>query len=171
MISILALISLISSPIPALKDLQATMGKVQSFKASFQQTVKQDLFPEAAETAKGRVLFSRPNQLDWIYESPKKRRITFDGKELIIEDDRGEKQIIHDRGRITLEKSFSFLWGQPDESLFALESKSREKFRVRPRRPQDVSFEWIDVTVKKGKVASALVHDKLGGESLLEFIY
>jgi len=166
------LASLISSSAAAsLQELRSRMKGVNSFEAQFTQTVKQDLFPDSASVASGRIMFTRPNKLQWIYEKPKKRLIKFDGKELTIEDERGDKQIIRDQGRITLERSFSFLWGEPDESLFKLEDRGASRLRLRPRRPEDVNFKWIELSIQKGRVASALVHDKLGGESLLEFQY
>ena len=120
------------------------------------------------DTASGRLMFTRPSQMQWTYETPKKRKIAFDGKELTIEEG-DHTQRIRDSGRITLEKSFSFLWGKPDADLFLIESKSSKVFIVKPRRPDEVTFTSIVVTVDGGRVSKALITDKLESQSLLEF--
>lgn len=144
------------------------MGPIKSFEVQFTQTVKQDLFPEAEDAASGSLMFTRPQRMKWVYLKPKARRIEFDGKDLVIEEG-DQKQIIHDRGRITLEKSFSFLWGQPDADIFRVESRGAKSFLVTPRHKDDVNFVSIEVEVNSGRVAQATIVDKVGGRSILRF--
>lgn len=164
---ILALALIFSLPAP-LQSLQSTFKSVKSFEVNFTQDVQQDLFPESAEKATGRLMYSRPKSMTWTYEKPKFRKIQFTGAELIIEEN-GEKEIIHEQGRLTLEKAFAFLWGEPDASLFKVQSKSKTAFLVQPRDPETVTFESIEVTVSEGRVKTVNVKDRLGGGSRIEF--
>lgn len=160
--------SILAATPPALESLRAQMKSVTSFEVEFDQEILQELFPDSPTKASGRLMFTRPNRLNWTYESPKKRVIAFDGKELRIQEGT-ETQIIHDRGRITLEKSFSFLWGQPDSEVFSIKSLDKERFRIVPKNKDDVNFESMDVQVLKGRVSQVVVSDRIGGQSKLLF--
>jgi len=153
---------------PALLSVQKEMKSVQSFEVSFKQTVKQDLFPDADDSASGSLMFTRPNKMVWKYDAPKKRTIRFDGRELVIEEE-GQKQIVRDSGRLSLEKAFSFLWGQPDPAIFIVDSKTPQSFSVKPKKLDDVNFQSIIVSVENGRVKEALIIDKMGSESRLQF--
>jgi outer membrane lipoprotein-sorting protein len=170
MFSTIALCLLISADadIPALKALRTTFASKKGFEVSFAQEIKQEIFPEQKDRAEGNVQFVRPNRLKWVYNSPQKRVIEYQGGDLkIIEG--GETQIIRDSGQINLQESFSFLWGQTDFKHFKVESQSTTTFRVTPRNPATAGFKSINVTVAKGLVEKAVVQNPLDGESILRF--
>ncbi len=160
-------VSLAGEP-AAYSQIKQKLLNVKSFEVSFSQRVKQDLFVDQGDQAKGSLKFSKPNQMHWTYTQPRPRQITFDGQKLIIEEG-GERQEIRDLGRVTLEKSFAFLWGQIDPLYFSLENRSASSFRIHPKKRAEVNFDWMEVSVSKGLVQSVIVKDKLGGESHMSF--
>jgi len=167
-LSFLQFAFLVSANIPALDTLQKTFKSVKSFEVSFTQELKQSLFPDDPDRASGRLMFTRPHSMSWTYVKPKPREILFDGSELKITEGK-EVTIIRDSGRVTLEKSFSFLWGSPDLSLFKIQSNSKSSFIVMPQRAIEVNFDRIEVKLDGKLVSSVRVIDKLGSESLLSF--
>jgi outer membrane lipoprotein-sorting protein len=163
----------VASPIPKpLQDLQKTFHGRKGFEVEFSQEVKQSPFPEkvGAKTsvATGKVKFERPHQLKWTYEKPQIRIIEYDGKHLTITDGK-QKEEVADSGKLNLQESFSFLWGQTDSSIFKIEGRGSDDFRLVPKDSSKAMFKYIDVTVKNGKVVSAKVQSSIEGVSELKF--
>ena len=168
MLSFILSLGLAAAVHPGLQALQKTFKNQKSLEASFNQKIVQDLFPESPDEATGTLTFQRPNKMVWTYETPRKRVIEFDGLKLTVkENGRTETQPIS--GAVTLEQSFSFLWGEPDPKVFKIQTLSPRSFRVIPLRTDEVTFKHIDVVVDAGKVSEAKVYDKLGSTSLMRF--
>lgn len=163
-------LGLTSAVHPGLQTLQKSFKNKQSIRASFHQKVVQDLFPNSPDEASGTMEFRRPDKLVWTYEKPRSRVIEYDGRQLKVKED-GRTEVQPVAGAVTLEQSFSFLWGEPDPKVFKIEHLSSQAFRVIPVRSDEVTFKYIDVTVAKGKVSQAKVFDKLGSTSIMTFTW
>jgi outer membrane lipoprotein-sorting protein len=151
----------------ALKSLKKTFAGHKSFEVRFTQQVRQDVFPDEAQKAVGFIKVKRPHYLKWVYEKPQKREISYDGKKLVIEQN-GETQE-HLTGGLSLEESFSFLWGELNPKELKIESTSKNGFRVVPLNRDEAQFKFIEVKVENGFVKEAIVYDHLDGQSLLRF--
>ncbi|MDB5038927.1 MAG: Outer-rane lipoprotein carrier protein [Bacteriovoracaceae bacterium] len=147
-----------------LEDLRKTFGSKKGFEVEFDQQIKQDIFPDQPETATGHVKFMRPHHLIWVYKTPHKRVIEYDGEVLRI-----DSEPVRDSGQVNLQESFSFLWGQPNSEIFSIETKNPSTFRVTPKNPSKAGFKFIDVSVKAGLVSNATVKNLLEGDSVLHF--
>lgn len=155
---------------PGLQSLQKSFKDKKQIRASFHQKVVQDLFPNSPDEASGTMEFQRPDKLVWTYEKPRSRVIEYDGRKLKVKEG-GKTEVQSVSGAVTLEQSFSFLWGEPDPKVFKIESLNSEAFRVIPLRTDEVTFKYIDVTVAKGRVSQAKVFDKLGSTSIMTFTW
>lgn len=162
------ILALLSAEPAAYSQWRQKLAGVKSFEVRFTQQVVQDLFAEPAELAEGTLQFAKPHRMAWTYIKPRPREILFDGQKLVIKDGQ-ERHEVKDIGRVTLEKSFAFLWGQLDPAYFAVEERSSTSFRILPRKRADVNFEFMEVHLVSGLISSLLVKDKLGGESRLQF--
>lgn len=167
MFPLLSILAIYAVPAP-LKEIQKRFLTVTMFEAQFDQTVDQKLFKDQKETASGRLNFKKPNFMTWTYESPEKRTISFLNGELIIEE-AGHKERIKSTGPLTLEQSFSFLWGRPDEKAFKILPMNQSQFSVEPRVIEDAPFKRIEVSVKNGLVHEVLVHTNLDAINRIQF--
>lgn len=152
----------------ALTDLQKTFRGKKGFEVRFQQEVVQSTFKDQNNLAEGSVRFSRPNDLKWTYEKPTKRVIEYDGKRLLVTEGT-EQQEQKDSGPLNLQESFSFLWGETNQTLYKVEVISADAFQIRPRNPKNTTFKTIDVKVKNGMVVEAKIQNNLEGVSRLRF--
>jgi len=168
MFSFILTLSLTAVVHPGLQALQKTFKHQKSLEASFNQKIVQDLFPDSPDEASGTLKFLRPNKMIWTYETPRKRVIEYDGMKLTVNEN-GKTDTQSVSGAVTLEQSFSFLWGEPDPKVFKVQTLSPRSFRVIPLRTDEVTFKHIDVIVEAGKVSEAKVYDKLGSTSLMKF--
>ena len=159
----LVLISLISAGHPALDSVRLEFKNKESFKVQFEQKVTQELFPDDPEQASGRIQFTKPNQFEWVYEKPQKKKIRFDGKQLWVDG-----ELVTTPG-ISLEEAFSFLWGEADSKIFDIEKVSTKQFRLKVKKGLETSFKSIDVWVENSRVSQAIVHDQLDGSSQIRF--
>ena len=155
----------LSSPV---SDLHKTFQGKRGFEVEFTQQIQQSPFAKTHPEASGVVKFTRPHFLKWVYESPAKKTIEYDGKKLTIDDGK-QKEEVRDSGKLDLQKSFSFLWGHANSEVFKIEKLSSTDFRLIPRDPQSASFKYIDVTVEKGLVTSAKIPSAIEGVSELKF--
>lgn len=158
----------LASDIPALDQVRNSFHSKKGFEVRFEQQVAQSTFKEKNAKASGVVKFSRPSLLEWLYEKPSRRLIRYDGKELVIEEGK-EKQVVHETGKLNLQESFSFLWGESNLTLYKLESIDKKSFRIRPRDLKTAPFQFIEVLVDGGHVSEARIHNNLEGESRIQF--
>ncbi len=77
--------------------------------------------------------------------------------------------MIEDAGKISLQESLGFLWGEMNPQNFKIESESASSFRLIPKNDKRAGFKFIDVSVSHGLVTRAQIHDHLDGVSTLEF--
>lgn len=155
-----------SSP---LETVQRALSAHQGFEAQFVQEMKQDLFPNQKDLAKGNIQFSRPSRLKWEYESPRKSILLYDGKKLTREED-GQKEELKEVGEMQLQETLAFLWGRARSDLYRIDAKDARSFVLRPKRPDQTTFEKIEVRInKQGLVEEAIVYSKLGDISKLTF--
>lgn len=152
----------------ALDSVRDYLKDKKSFEVRFEQKVKQSIFPDDIEEAKGRIVFERPRSLRWIYESPEKKEIVFkEGQAYIL---RGkEKEEIPDARSLGVEESFSFLWGESNLNLFELKSKSKAEVVIKPKDSKKAQFQSMTVDVKDSKIEQVVVKDRLDGESRIRF--
>jgi len=153
---------------PSLQEIRKTFEPVQSFEVDFTQKVEQDIFKDSTEKASGKVTFKKPKSFVWEYLKPMKKKISFDGTRLQIEEGK-EKEQITDFGQLPFQEAFSFLWGHADQKIFKFSKVDHDSFRLEPVDPKSAHFRSILVEVKKGRVSQAIITDHLDGRSILEF--
>lgn len=151
-----------------LVQVQKTFSGKQGFDVRFTQEVNQTTFKDHRTKAEGKVSFKRPSILKWQYEKPSSRLIEYDGKSLVITEGT-EKNEVKDVGPLSLQESFSFLWGGANTTAYKFEASGTSDFKVIPRNPKKAPFKEIFVKVEGGKVSEARVQNHLEGESLLRF--
>lgn len=154
-------------PMP-LQDLQKKFRHVQSFSASFTQEVPQKLFPGSPETAEGNIAFKKPGWIQWSYSKPEKRVLTYEKREIVVEED-GTKETIATSGPVTFEESFSFLWGQPDLKIFKVEAIDQKRFKVIPKKGAGLQFTEIQIFVENSVVTEARMVSSVDGINILRF--
>jgi len=167
MISVFLLSIVMALPSPLL-DLQKKFLKVQGFEAQFSQKAEQNLFPGHPDSAEGQIKFKKPGWLQWSYVKPEKRVMTYENRQIIIEDE-GKKEKINTGGPITFEESFSFLWGQPDLKLFKVEAMDANHFRVIPKKSAGLQFKEIQIKVENSLVQEAKIISSIDGSNTLHF--
>lgn len=164
----LFLLSSVTSAVPALDAVKTKLRHVQSFTVDFEQSVSKKAFAKQPTEVKGKLECSRPSQMRWTYFlEPHNRVVFFDGKALIIREG-DEENIVRD-GKVNLEQTFSFLWGDADLTNFRIENLTPTSFRVLPRQPDSVPFESLTIEVKDQLVNRVRVVDAIGMESSFEF--
>ncbi|MBN8555881.1 MAG: outer membrane lipoprotein carrier protein LolA [Deltaproteobacteria bacterium] len=163
--SVVSVLISVSNPV---NDLHKTFQGKKGFQVEFTQEIQQSSFAKTNSQASGSVKFTRPHFLKWIYETPKKKTIEYDGSKLTIEEG-SQKEEVKDSGKLNLQKSFSFLWGQADSNVFKIEKIDGTDFRLTPRDLSSANFKYIDVTVKKGLVTSVRIPSAIEGVSELKF--
>jgi outer membrane lipoprotein-sorting protein len=165
------LVSLVIAQAPQVEALSVLKKKFaghKSFKVEFTQIVDHEVFLDQLDKATGSIEVKKPHYLNWVYKKPSPRSITYNGKNLVIKEG-GEEQTINPAGGLSLQESFSFLWGEPNSKVFKVVSLKKNEFRVVPLNKDAAQFKYIDVKVAKGFVQQAVVHDHLDGQSLLKF--
>ncbi len=104
-----------SAPLPAVGDV---VGKVQSFydkTHSFKCEFTQEFFVKAynqKKTSKGRVTFSKPGKMEWIYEEPKDNRVVSDGTTLKVYEAQNRQMFEQQVDKSQYPAALSFLTGQ-----------------------------------------------------------
>lgn len=149
----------------ALLRIRKAVQSKKSLEANFSQKVEQSLFPDDESNAVGHLLVKRPNYLEWTYEKPEKKRIVYDGKSIIVDGEKNE-QI----GGLSLEESFSFLWGKVDPRLFVLKTINQNQLELSVKPELNSSIKSIQVILDNDSlVKEAIVSDQVGGKSRLVF--
>jgi len=155
---------LVGTSTSPLQSIQNHLKPYKKFRVDFVQQVHQEKLPIEEREAKGHVKFSRSNEFEWVYESPEKKVMSFDGKLVRVD---GEEVSVG--GGPGFEQSFGFLWGEVDSSTFAVEVLSPRSFRLTPKEGIEANFVSIDVVQQGGIVVSAELTDHEGGRSHLGF--
>jgi outer membrane lipoprotein-sorting protein len=151
-----------------LQILQKKFSTVQSFDARFSQEAQQNLFPDHPDKAEGMISFKRPGWMRWSYEKPEKRIMTYENREILVEES-GKKEKISTGGPVTFEESFSFLWGKPDPKLFKIEAIDATHFRIVPKKTAGLQFSEIQILVENSLVREARVVSAVDGVNILRF--
>jgi hypothetical protein len=162
---IVSLLILAASPLDSVRE--QFKGK-KGFEVLFVQEIKQEIFPDQPSLAKGRVAYDRPSKLRWVYESPEKKEIVFEGgKAFVIRG--GEKEDIPNARAIGVEESFGFLWGEMNLSQFKVRKIDASSVEIVPLHADKAQFEKMFAKVSAGRIEEVRVIDHLGGESLIRF--
>lgn len=159
---------------PALLEVRAEFAAVKSFEVHFTQKVFSEIVqtPRSANsetpTFEGVLSFRRPHSLRWEYRKPHKRLIEIEGEKISVTEE-GATEIMDSLGSISLQQSFSFLWGVPDEKNFHLKSIKAGEFEIRPKHEEGAPFKTMRVIIKNRRVERVVVRDPLDGEAELLF--
>ncbi len=163
-----ALFSFVLVQANALDSVREAFKNKNSFEVSFEQKIEQEIFPDEASVAKGRVKFKRPDSLRWIYESPDKKEIVFEsGDGFILRD--GEKEEIPDARALGVEESFGFLWGETNLKNFELKELKPNQVELKPKSKTNAQFEKMIIDIRDRKIQKVQVVDRLGGKSFIQF--
>ncbi len=104
-----------SAPLPAVNDV---VGKVQTFydrTTSFKCEFTQEFFVKAynqKKTSKGKVTFSKPGKMEWIYDEPKDNRVVSDGTTLKVYEAQNRQMFEQQVDKSQYPAALSFLTGQ-----------------------------------------------------------
>jgi len=104
-----------AAPLPAVGDV---VGKVQSFydkTHSFKCDFTQEFFVKAynqKKTSKGKVTFSKPGKMEWIYDEPKDNRVVSDGTTLKVYEAQNRQMFEQQVDKSQYPAALSFLTGQ-----------------------------------------------------------
>lgn len=152
-----------------LESVREKFNNKSSFEVNFTQEVQQEMFDVRQAKASGVLIFKKPHFLRWIYQEPKAERkeIVFDGK--LIKIKRESEVVVQESGDLSLEDSFSFLWGESKKSLFKIENLSATEFILKPQNQDQAQFQSIRVKVQAGLVQEAWIEDLLGGKNKISF--
>lgn len=160
--------SFVAAETSALQTLQKNFRGKKGFTVRFVQEIDQSTFKDQRNNAEGEVQFLRPNDLIWTYEKPKRRVIQYRKSKLTITEEQ-ETQEVKETGPLNLQESFSFLWGETNQTLYKIEAIDSRRFKVTPRNAKKASFRSIEVRVENGRVAEAKIENNLEGVSRLTF--
>jgi len=139
-----------------------------SFKVSFDQEIKQEIFPDHPAKAKGFIEFKKPQDLRWVYTAPEKKEIIFNSKGgFILRGD--EKEEIPNARALGVEESFGFLWGQMNLSQFQVKDLDKTRIEIKPLHADKAQFEKMIAKVQNSRIVEVQVFDRLGGESKIQF--
>ncbi len=103
---------------PQLPPVNDVVGKVQDFynkTHSFKSEFTQEFFVKAynqKKTSKGRVTFSKPGKMEWVYEEPKDNRVVSDGATLKVYEAQNRQMFEQTVDKSQYPAALSFLTGQ-----------------------------------------------------------
>ena len=123
---------------------QQFYDKTQSFKSDFQQ----EFFVKAynqRKTSKGKVTFSKPGKMDWVYDEPKDNRVVSDGTTLRVYEAQNHQMFEQAVDKSQYPAALGFLTGQ---------GKLTDTFDFQLYSGQQMSFPGGLVLVGTPKVAS-----------------
>lgn len=139
-------------------------------KVSFDQEIKQEIFPEQPAKASGFIEFRKPKNLRWVYTSPEKKEIVFNSSGgFIIRGD--EKEEIPNARALGVEESFGFLWGELSLRQFQVKDLDKSRVEIKPIHADKAQFERMIAKIENSRIAEVQVFDRMGGESKIRFSY
>ncbi len=141
----------------------------ESFKVSFDQEVKQEIFPEHPAKAKGFIEFKKPQDLRWVYTVPDKKEIIFNSKGGFIVRQGDPPEEIPNARALGVEESFGFLWGEMNLNQFKVKDLNKDQVEIKPLHSDKAQFEKMIAKIQNAKIVEVQVFDRLGGESKIRF--
>jgi len=142
-------------PVHAASDLQSVISALDSFTATFEQTLY-GADSEALQTTRGKVALKRPGRFNWQYTEPATQEIIADGSRIWLYDKELEQ--------VTVNEIDDRIAGTPLVLLMGTAPLS-DAFSVKPVGESD-SIDWFELTPKGGDSDFELVFIGLSGESL-----
>jgi outer membrane lipoprotein carrier protein len=104
-----------TAPLPAVGEVvgkvQSFYDKTQSFKCDFTQEFLVKAYNQK-KTSKGRVTFSKPGKMEWIYDEPKDNRVVSDGTTLKVYEAQNRQMFEQQVDKSQYPAALSFLTGQ-----------------------------------------------------------
>ena len=152
---LLAFGSLLAMPVFAADDLQKVISDLDSFSASFEQTLY-DADSVPLQTTQGTISLKRPGRFNWQYTDPATQEIIADGTRIWLYDKELEQ--------VTVNKIDDRIAGTP-LSLLMGTAPLAETFSVKSVGESE-GIEWYELTPKGPESDFQLVFIGLRGEAL-----
>ncbi len=155
-----------------LDDLQRFYKEINSYSASFEQTVLDEKW-KLLEASSGEFLIQRPGKFRWHYTVPSEQLIVGDGKQIWIYDVELE-QITHRKSSDAISQTPAMLLsgkGDLNENFILEEARNRdgmEWVRMIPKN-LDSGFTNIHIGFLKGKLKIIEMQDSFGQSTQMRF--
>jgi outer membrane lipoprotein carrier protein len=165
-------VSVASAAPSAPQQLDSFLQQTQSFRAEFQQTVR-DARGEVTQQGRGTVMFARPGRFRWEYQKPYEQLIVADGTRLWIYDP--------DLEQVTV-KPMDAALGSTPALLLSTVRPLEQDFTIRDKgaenglswvelipKAEDTSFERVLLGLEGERLKQMELYDNFGQVTRLEF--